>query len=543
MIKIGILIKEFDKLEYWELEIINQIINNPYLRLELLVKDGRNQNFNNYRNSFLSRLIFKIQKIIERKFFFPTKKHPNHNNILSYLNKTETLTVNPIRKRYVDFFNDTDSNRIKEKKLDILLRHGFGIIKGEVLNSTKFGIWSFHHGDNSINRGGPAGFWEIVLNEDYVGVTLQKLTDELDGGEVIDKAFFNRHWSYIKTRDLIYQSSISLLFKNLKFLNYKRFKTKKSEIYYNRLYRSPNLYYTFFYIFKFYKNLLERILKKILSKIFGVKFNSWTLFIGKGNFLNSTLFRLKPVKVPRNEFWADPFLYEYDKENFIFFENYCYKSKKGKISCGKIKNGNLHEVKDVLDLDYHLSYPFIFEEDNVIYMIPETHQNKRLEIFKCINFPDKWELYSTAFEGELIVDTTYFRDKENNKWLFLNKSKNLDIPFENELYIYKIDDLMLNKIVPHDLNPVLIDSRVARNAGPIFKHDNFYYRPSQANVENIYGRYLNINKIVELSLSSYKEEKILVVKPNFHKNLNAIHHMHQYKNQFVFDSAFKFKVI
>ena len=102
---------------------------------------------------------------------------------------------------------------------------------------------------------------------------------------------------------------------------------------------------------------------------------------------------------------------------------------------------------------------------------------------------------------------------------------------------------MLNKIVPHDLNPVFIDSRVARNAGPIFKHDNFYYRPSQANVENIYGRYLNINKIVELSLSSYKEEKILVVKPNFHKNLNAIHHMHQYKNQFVFDSAFKFKVI
>ena len=216
-----------------------------------------------------------------------------------------------------------------------MLRHGFGIIKGEVLNSTKFGIWSFHHGDNSINRGGPAGFWEIVLNEDYVGVTLQKLTDELDGGEVIDKAFFNRHWSYIKTRDLIYQSSISLLFKNLKFLNDKRFKTKKSEIYYNRLYRSPNLYYTFFYIFKFYKNLSERILKKILSKIFGVKFNSWTLFIGKGNFLNSTLFRLKPVKVPRNEFWADPFLYEYDKENFIFFENYCYKSKKGKFRVEK----------------------------------------------------------------------------------------------------------------------------------------------------------------------------------------------------------------
>ena len=175
-------------------------------------------------------------------------------------------------------------------------------------------------------------------------------------------------------------------------------------------------------------------------------------------------------------------------------------------------------------------------------MIPETHENKRLEIFRCTKFPDQWELYSTAFEGELIVDASYFRDKENNKWIFLNKSKNIDIPFDNELYIYKIDNLSLSKIISHDLNPVLIDSRIARNAGPIFKHENFYYRPSQANVENIYGRYLNINKIVELSLSSYKEEKIITVKPNFHKNLNAIHHLHQHKNIFVFDGALNYKV-
>ena len=102
---------------------------------------------------------------------------------------------------------------------------------------------------------------------------------------------------------------------------------------------------------------------------------------------------------------------------------------------------------------------------------------------------------------------------------------------------------MLNNILSHDLNPVFIDSRIARNAGPIFEHENFYCRPSQANVENIYGRYLNINKIVELSLSSYKEEKIITVKPNFHKNLNAIHHLHQYKNIFVFDGALNYKVI
>ena len=543
MIKIGILIKEFDKLEYWELDIIDNIIKTPYLSLELLIKDGRVKNFSNHGFSFLSKSIFKIQKLIERNIFFKTKQHPNYENIINHLKLTQSINLSPKRKRYIDFFDDIDSNKVKEKKLDILLRHEFGIIRGKILDSTKYGIWSFHHGDNSINRGGPAGFWEIVLKQGYVGVTLQKLTKELDGGEIIDKAYFNRHWSYTKTRDLVYQASVSLLFKNLKFLNSNKLTTKKSGLYYNPLYRSPNLFYTFLYISIFYKKLSVKFLKKFINKIIGVKFNSWTLFIGKGNFLNSTLFKLKPVKIPKNEFWADPFLFNYKGENFIFFENYCYSTKKGKISCGKIKNGDIYDVKDVLKLNYHLSYPFIFEEDNVIYMIPETHQNKRLEIFRCIKFPDQWELYSTAFEGELIVDVSYFRDREDNKWLFLNKSKNIDIPFDNELYIYKIDDLKLKNILSHDLNPVLIDSRIARNAGPIFEYENFYYRPSQANVENIYGRYLNINKIIELSLSNYKEEIITTVKPNFYKNLNAIHHLHQHKNIFVFDAALNYKVI
>ena len=58
MIKIGILIKEFDKLEYWELDIIDKIINTPYLKLELLIKDGRDKNYFNYGYSFLSKAIF-----------------------------------------------------------------------------------------------------------------------------------------------------------------------------------------------------------------------------------------------------------------------------------------------------------------------------------------------------------------------------------------------------------------------------------------------------------------------------------------------------
>jgi hypothetical protein len=151
----------------------------------------------------------------------------------------------------------------------------------------------------------------------------------------------------------------------------------------------------------------------------------------------------------------------------VFFENYSYKTKKGKISVGAVVRGgkdkySIVDVQDVLDFDYHLSYPQIIKEDGALFLMPETYQNKRLEVYRCIQFPEKWELYAAAFEGEEVVDTTYFQDENGERWLFMNKGWT----HEAELYIYKIDSLKLENITPHEGNPVLIDCRKARTAGP-----------------------------------------------------------------------------
>ena len=57
-------------------------------------------------------------------------------------------------------------------------------------------------------------------------MTLQQLTPELDGG-LIDKAFFNLHWSYCKTLDLILEGLVNILIKNLKRLCNENYKTQK----------------------------------------------------------------------------------------------------------------------------------------------------------------------------------------------------------------------------------------------------------------------------------------------------------------------------
>ena len=343
--RVGILIKQFDGLSNWELRIIREIISNDNLDLSLLIMDGRKGDEDQKSlksrlrrllrsKNILGKILFAAHVLIEDRIF-RFKSTVDRKRVIQTLKTVDTVHLKPMRKGVLDIFSSEDAELIKSHSLDIILRHEFNIIRGEVLNSSKYGIWSFHHGDNAINRGGPAGFWEIILKQPTVGVTLQQLTPELDGGLVIDKAFFNRHWSYIKTKNEIFEGSVSLLFKNIRQLQAGQFAPTKSPVYYNPLYKVPNAWNVLKYIHRFYFTISSKLIGRLCSKLLGVKYNCWTLFIAKGNFINSTLFKLKPVTLPKDEFWADPFLIDYKDETYVFFENYEYSLNKGKILVGK----------------------------------------------------------------------------------------------------------------------------------------------------------------------------------------------------------------
>jgi hypothetical protein len=544
-LKIGILIRDVENLRNWEYRILKGIIEHPNLELSLFIKDGRKQ-IRSLKNKLkrnlltckvFANVLYALQIKIE-SFVFKRKQTVNAQEIINKVKNTETIYLSPERKGFLDIFSKEDSGKVKACGLDILLRHEFNIIRGDLLKAARYGIWSYHHADNALNRGGPAGFWEIINNEPCCGVTLQQLTPELDGGLVIDKAWFNGHWSFFINNNELLEKSVVLLFKNInKLLRDGKIETKKSLTYYNRLYKKPSLKYMLIYMWRFY----SKIFTHIINKLFPLKrLNCWALSFGKGNFLESTLFRTNTVSMPKKVFWADPFLYKHDNELYVFFENYSYKTKKGKISVGKVTEDrrggfSVIDVRDILDFDYHLSYPQIVEEDGSLFLIPETYQNKRLEVYRCVQFPDKWELYSTAFEGEEVVDTTYFHDENGDTWLLLNKGWT----HEAELHIYKIDSLKFENIVAHRNNPVLIDCRKARNGGAIFKYEHEYYRPSQINTHGVYGKGLHISKIKKLTLEEFEDEPVIAVEPNFIKGLIGMHHLHQIEGHFVFDVCHK----
>ena len=207
-------------------------------------------------------MLFKFQSFIEENLF-PEIDSVDKAKIIVFESNRLYIAL-PKREGFSDVFSEEDFERIKRYDLDLILRHEFSKIDGSILYSAKHGIWSMHHADNNLIRGGPVGFWEIVLNHPYIGVTLQRLTTELDGGLVIEKGYYINDYSFIRSRNLVLEYSVNLLFKNLNLLNtFKSIEYKKSEVYYNQLYRQPNTKWVLKYmLFVLYKINKKRNCKK-----------------------------------------------------------------------------------------------------------------------------------------------------------------------------------------------------------------------------------------------------------------------------------------
>ncbi|WP_265107810.1 formyltransferase family protein [Halosolutus halophilus] len=68
---------------------------------------------------------------------------------------------------------------------DVVVRFGFGLLTGRILDAPEHGVLSFHFSDIREYRGRIGALWEFIDDEDSVGVTLQQLTRQVDGGRIV----------------------------------------------------------------------------------------------------------------------------------------------------------------------------------------------------------------------------------------------------------------------------------------------------------------------------------------------------------------------
>jgi len=98
-------------------------------------------------------------------------------------------------------------------RADVAVRFGYGFLVGDLLTDLEYGVLSYHHGDIREYRGQPAGCWEYIHGRDAVGITLQRITETLDAGEVVAETSvpIDDVHTYGEVRDRLYERSTPLL--------------------------------------------------------------------------------------------------------------------------------------------------------------------------------------------------------------------------------------------------------------------------------------------------------------------------------------------
>lgn len=263
---------------------------------------------------------------------------------------------------------------------------------------------------------------------------------------------------------------------------------------------------------------------KLYHKLFCVM--QWSIGISRGDI--KTVIKAKDFSLKfkwialqdKNQSIADPFLFKDDKGNFnLLYEDFSMRDldRYGKVFLAKIDN-NL-EVSDqqiYMDAGKHISYPFIFLDENGTYLIPETSSLSKVSSY------DFKAGHNGPGQERVIVDKVPLLDSTIIKyrgkfWLFATQSSP---EFENSrLFIYYSDQLH-GPYLPHLNNPVKENNDGSRPAGNLIEIDGELYRPAQ-NCSIHYGESITVNKIIELTETDFKEEVWFKIKPDANSKFNS----------------------
>ena len=539
--------------------VVDDITASDFARIELVVLNGAavasNPASAGRRKPLLFRAMHLLRDSRRRSGLLFTlfsqwdqRRHESPNDPLAPVDCAERLrdipaiTVEPLTKGFTHRFPADLLEEIKTYDIDVFFRFGFNILKGEILRAARYGIWSYHHGDNEFYRGGPALFWEVYEGNPTSGVILQVLNEELDGGQVLIKGIYatDRGMSLVRNRHQPYWAARDFTIQKLQELHKYGWDTVIARAVPNTPYRGLK---------KIYRRPTNGEMIKFLGATFTrsvahrMRWRSsighWRLGIRQGK---SLLFNTagKPdldgfvwIESPRGHFYADPFLVDQGAKRWLFIEDYSYHDKRGRLACGELTvSGELTGVQTILDLPQHLSYPMVFEEAGEFWMIPENYESGEIVLYRATDFPYGWERERVLCRIAA-VDTTVCKH-DGLFWFFTTVLE--PNGYGATLMLFSAESLD-SEWRPHPANPISTDVRTARCAGAIFSEGGKLFRPSQ-DCSVRYGYSFTLNEITQLTTEAYNERPVITVEPWLH-GLNATHSYARARGVEVIDGNFR----
>lgn len=488
-------------LEAWQHETIRLLLEEGH-RLEIVIikkeSHERPSFISRIQNYPYNRLLFRLWN---RFIFKPSSKKTK--DITELLSGAKLMECSPMAKGYASEFPDEMIQVLGNENLDFILRFGFNILRGKVLDVARFGIWSFHHDDEQEIRGGPPGFWEFYRKATKNGVILQKLSAGLDKGYLLKKNYYPVvYHSYKAHLDQIYTESALMPAQVCRNLDVGHFTPPLSETRASIFKPPGNFQMIFFFLLLIYRRIEFHFR-------FFFRQEDWHLALAEDSWesamQNPHLFN-RVARWNKDSYLADPFLLETPNNSYILAEEFSYSKGKGRIVALKASE-NYQTPWVVLEENEHLSFPYVLEHECNLYLIPECYQSRTVKLYRIDTKEVKAHFVGELLTGYAAVDPVVFRH-EGRLWLLFTEKSFPSV----HLYAFYSDHL-LGPYIPHQNNPVKTDIATARNAGKPFREGGKLIRPVQ-DCSLHYGRAVNLCEIVSLSPTHFEEKIIGRIEPS-----------------------------
>ena len=514
-LRLGVILPDVN-VPVWVARMLEQIKNSPYAEIISLA-------FAEDANEESSRLYEKYFQL-DQRIFKPGPSPWERRDVRQILQNTQ-LIGETLHERIA---------RFKSMRLDVILNLSLNELPKPVLDVARFGVWSLRCNEGRVTTGTDFGWLELLTDETLIHCVVESQRGETIQAVARSVMASHSYSSAHNQKSFLWRAS-ALIPRALRDL----YSKGEIEFFSNveSLHPATNLSRptTAQIITLAWKQAVRTFDTKVWRRWFP---HRWTLMAGVRTEGGKLTWNGLSLKVPpRGAFWADPFLIGRQGNSYVFFEEYGYKAHRGHIAFAEIqKDGSMGESHIALERPYHLSYPFLFEHRGEFYMIPETAQNRTIEVYRCTRFPDQWEFHKTLMKDVRAMDATLV-EHSALWWMFVNIAGEGGSTWD-ELHLFHTDDPLSGQWIPHPMNPVVSDVRSARPAGRIFRRQGLLLRPSQDSSSR-YGYALNLNRITKLTKNEFKEELFERLEPPRDGNILAVHTFNFWDDLTVVDVVLK----
>ena len=255
-------------------------------------------------------------------------------------------------------------------------------------------------------------------------------------------------------------------------------------------------------------DVAQRLGSKLVALIGGIAAggHSWTTAyrLGGTRLLSQHPADFTLLRDDRRRYYADPFPFVHAGQRYIFLEEFPFATQRGCIAVAAIDDdGQASTPRIVLEEPHHLSYPFVFEHDGDVWMIPESGEAKRIDLYRAERFPDRWTHEATLIDNVAAYDATLLRH-DGRLWLFASLARWSSTSWDN-LSLFHAADL-LGPWTAYADNPVLLDARKSRPGGAFFTHNGAILRPVQ-DCSDVYGGDLAFERLDALTPTDYRQSE------------------------------------